>query len=302
MDDKATILIVDDEPVNIQLLASSLKAHYHLKIATTGEQCIQLSESEPPPDLILLDIEMPKMNGYEVCKQLKKNEMTASIPIIFITAMNQDDDEEKGLRLGAVDYLTKPFRSAILLARVANHIKLKKQHDTLLFLAMRDQLTKLFNRHYMLETANQRVARAKRKNTDISLLMMDIDHFKLINDTYGHAEGDVVLKTFAELLMQESRHEDIVARFGGEEFVFFLDECDINTAKKIAERIRSKTERLNPNNIKVTVSIGISQLRISEENFSGLVKRADDAMYKAKEKGRNRIIIDKNDCDLLRQD
>ncbi len=291
MNDNATILLVDDEPANIQLLAGFLKDDYRLKVATSGKQCLQLSSQKPMPDLILLDIDMPEMNGYQVCEHLKQDANTASIPVIFVTAMQSDDDEEKGLLLGAVDYLTKPVRPAILIARIGTQVQLKKQHDSLLKMAMKDQLTDTYNRHYLLETANQRVARSMRNNQPCSVLMMDIDHFKVINDTHGHAAGDSVLKGFASMLKQESRQEDIVARFGGEEFVIFLDECGLTTAAKIAERIRQRIEELKPSGINVTVSIGAAQLKIGKEGFTDLVKRADDAMYKAKDSGRNQVII-----------
>ncbi len=291
MDDKPTILLVDDEPANIQLLASYLKDIYQLKIATSGEQCLLLATTDPKPDLILLDIDMPIMNGYQVCKQLKQNSNNASIPIIFITGMQEEDDEEKGLILGAVDYITKPVRPAILIARISTHIELKKQRDSLVNLAMRDQLTNLFNRHYLLETANHRVARAMRNDIRVSLMMMDIDHFKLINDNHGHSTGDAVLKAFATVIRQESRQEDIVARFGGEEFVIFLDGCDLATSKGVAERIRQKLEALRPEGLDVTVSIGIAELQSGTEGFTELVKRADEAMYKAKNQGRNKVVV-----------
>jgi len=294
MDNKATILLVDDEPVNIQILAGALKDRFQLKVATSGEQCIKLASTDPMPDLILLDIELPEMNGYQVCENLKKNHDTASIPIIFVTAMQSMEDEEKGLLLGAVDYVTKPIRPPILLARIQTQIQLKLQHDALVNMAMHDQLTNLFNRHYLLETANHRVAKAMRNNYSISILMMDIDHFKSINDTYGHPAGDAVLKEFAHVLKQESRHEDIISRFGGEEFVVFLDECGAQTAEKIAERIRQRIEGVKPEGIDVTISIGVAELKNGKEGFTDLIKRADDAMYRAKKQGRNRVIVDEN--------
>jgi len=293
MNNQATILLVDDEPANIQLLASYLKNRFLLKIATSGKQCLELVFSDVKPDLILLDVDMPEMDGYEVCRRLKMNTETASIPVIFVTAMQSEEDEEKGIKLGAVDYLTKPVRPAILLARIDTHIELKKQRDQLTMMAMRDQLTGLYNRYYLLEVANHRVARAMRNNISVSLLMLDIDHFKLINDTYGHAEGDAVLKEFSKELKAASRKEDVVARFGGEEFVVFLDHSDLLMASEIAERIRKKVEEMRVGKIKFTVSIGVAELKNGKEGFSELVVRADNAMYKAKTSGRNRVVIDK---------
>jgi len=295
MDTKATILLVDDEPANIQLLAGALKDSYQLKVATTGEQCIELASKAPIPDLILLDVDLPEMDGYEVCQYLKENHDTAPIPVMFVTAMQSTEDEEKGLLLGAVDYVTKPIRAPILLARIQTQIQLKIQHDSLVNMAMRDQLTNLFNRHYLLEAANHRVAKAMRDNFSISLLMMDIDRFKSINDTYGHPAGDAVLKALARVLKQECRDEDIVSRFGGEEFVVFLDDCDAQTAKRIGERVRAKIEISRPESIDVTISIGVAELKNGKEGFADLIKRADDAMYQAKHKGRNQVIVAEED-------
>ena len=181
--EKALILLVDDEPANIQLLAGYIKDDYQIKVATSGEQCLKLCAATQQPDLILLDVDMPGMNGYQVCEQLKSSPSTAPIAIMFVTAMQTEEDEETALSLGAVDYLTKPVRPAILLARIKTHVKLKIQHDALVNMAMRDQLTNLYNRHYLLESANHRVAKAMRQKSPISLLILDIDHFKQINDT-----------------------------------------------------------------------------------------------------------------------
>lgn len=290
LDDKACILLVDDEPANIQLIAGYIKDDYQIKVATSGEQCLKIANSKEKPDLILLDVEMPIMNGYDVCEQLKSEPTTASIPVIFVTAMQTEEDEEKALMLGAVDFLTKPVRPAILIARIKTQVILKKQHDALINLAMRDQLTNLYNRHYLLEMANHRVARAMRKKVPVSVLILDVDHFKKINDTQGHVVGDLVLKSLAELLQQLCRQEDILARFGGEEFLIFFDECDEKNATNIAERMRIEIAQLNPAKIPISASIGVAQLKIGEEGFTDLVKRADDAMYHAKKTGRNKVI------------
>jgi diguanylate cyclase (GGDEF)-like protein len=290
LDDKACILLVDDEPANIQLIAGYIKDDYQIKVATSGEQCLRIANSKDKPDLILLDVEMPIMNGYDVCEQLKREPTTASIPVIFVTAMQTEEDEEKALMLGAVDFLTKPVRPAILIARIKTQIILKKQHDALINLAMRDQLTNLYNRHYLLEMANHRVARAMRKKIPVSVLILDVDHFKKINDTQGHVVGDLVLKSLAELLQQLCRQEDILARFGGEEFLIFFDECDERNATNIAERIRKDIALLNPAEIPISASVGVAQLKIGKEGFTDLVKRADDAMYHAKKTGRNKVV------------
>ncbi len=292
MKNKATILIVDDSPSNVQILAAILKNKYHIKVATSGKDCLKIACSDPRPDLILLDIEMPDMNGYEVCNKLKEN-AGKYIPIIFVTGKDNDDDEEKGFNLGAVDYITKPISPAIVLARVNTHIEMKLQRDALERMAMHDQLTGIYNRHYLIEAAQQKIARATRHKHPISLLMLDVDHFKAINDTHGHSKGDEVLKEMSKVLKAQNRAEDIVARFGGEEFVILLDQCDAISAEDKSEKLRQVLERLSPGGIQITVSIGIAELQSGEECFDDVLKRADLAVYQAKDKGRNCVVVAK---------
>ncbi|MDA7746050.1 diguanylate cyclase [Psychromonas sp.] len=283
------VLIVDDSPTNLKILASCLKNAHQLKIATNGEQCLAIAQLHPQPDLILLDVEMPDMNGYEVCEKLKNSPDTASIPVIFVTGLQGEKDEERGLSLGAVDYITKPIRPAIVIARVKTHLTIKTQQDKLNKMAFHDHLTNLYNRHFLMDVANQKIARAKRHHYDLWLLMIDIDHFKVVNDTHGHAVGDIVLKAVADTLIHENRNEDLAARFGGEEFVVVFDPCKDEDAFNKAIRILDSIENLHPNGVKVTVSIGMAKLVDENENFEQLLKRADHALYQAKKNGRNRI-------------
>ena len=180
---------------------------------------------------------------------------------------------------------------AIVLARVNTHITLKQQRDELEKMALYDQLTGLYNRYYLLDESDRKVALAKRHKYDVSLLLMDIDHFKTINDEHGHPAGDAVLQSMATLLKELSRTEDITARFGGEEFVVVLDHCDASNAKAKAEIIRQKVEASKPEGIDITVSIGVAQLNVDGESFSDLLKRTDIAMYLAKEQGCNRVVL-----------
>lgn len=290
MIDNPTILIVDDEPANIQVLAACLKHRYKIKVATSGQQCLDMMAEHEKPDLVLLDIEMPGMNGYEVCEALT-SDPHMNIPIMFVTARDDVDDEERGLKLGAVDYITKPVSPAIVEARVNTHMMLKHQRDLLEKMALHDQLTGLYNRYYLIEEARHKVAISKRHDTDLSLLMMDIDHFKAINDEHGHPTGDVVLKKVSSVLLELSRTEDITARFGGEEFVVVLDHCNSENAEIKANLIRKKVEALKPEGISVTVSIGVAQLHGEGDGFSGMLKRADVAVYNAKEQGRNQVVV-----------
>ena len=286
---KPIVLVVDDAPANIQVLASCLKDDYQVKVATNGARCLELAGISPEPDLILLDILMPDMDGYEICQQLKQNESTRHIPVIFVTAKDNDDEEEKGFSLGAVDYITKPIRPAVVVARVKTHVMLKRQHDLLARMAMRDQLTGLYNRHYLFDAACRKIARAMRHQYSVCLLMIDVDHFKKINDTHGHVVGDEVLKGIASLMDACSRQEDVAARFGGEEFVVLLGHCEIADALEKSQQLLASIEQLKPGGIEVTVSIGVAELSSSGETFGDLLGRADMALYKAKDNGRNRV-------------
>ncbi|MBT4837605.1 MAG: diguanylate cyclase [Methylococcales bacterium] len=288
--EKQVVLLVDDEPANIQVLAACLQDFCQLKVATSGQQALDLALKKPLPDLILLDIEMQDIEGYDVCVQLKNNLTTSNIPIIFVTGKNAEEDEEKGLELGAVDYITKPVSSAIVRARVKTHLTLKHQQDQLKLMALHDHLTKLYNRHYLMDVAEKKIAHSKRHQQPLSLLMMDLDHFKQINDTHGHLVGDRMLQGVAKLLMEQSRLEDVVARFGGEEFVILLDQCDLTGAVEKAQEYCSAVEALKPDGVPVTLSIGAVQLCAEQDNFKDFMKRADDAVYKAKEKGRNCVV------------
>ncbi|ABV35993.1 response regulator receiver protein [Shewanella sediminis HAW-EB3] len=290
MNDLPTILIVDDTRTNIQLLAGCLKKDYRLKIAMNGQRCLELARIDPLPDLILLDVVMPEMDGYEVCRKLKANPHTQHIPIIFVTGRDSDDEEEYGLQLGAVDYITKPIRPAIVTARVSTQIMLKQKSDELRNMALHDQLTQLYNRHFLIEAANQKMAESIRHNNPLSILMIDIDHFKQVNDQFGHQAGDSVLQAVAKALAESNRKEDVVARFGGEEFVALFEHCSIDSAEEKAERLRDKIERLMPAGIRITASFGVAELRPNEESFEQLLARADEAVYRAKELGRNRVV------------
>lgn len=291
MENKAVILIVDDVPTNVQALALLLKDDYALKVATSGSRALELAGQEPIPDLILLDVQMPEMDGYDVLKLLKENSDTAQIPIIFVTGKDSVDEEEHGLLLGAVDYIVKPIRPSIVKARVKTHLTLKQQHKMLTEMATRDQLTKLHNRHYLSDALSKQISKAKRHGEVFSVIIADIDHFKNINDTFGHLTGDIILQAVAKVIQESARKEDIAARFGGEEFVLVLDNCTAVDALTKAQILREKIEQLHPEGISVTVSFGVAQLDGSIEKGEDLLKNADKALYIAKEEGRNRVVV-----------
>lgn len=291
MVEKPILLLVDDVPANIHTLAACLKDKYHIKVASDGLRCLELVSAQPEPDLILLDIEMPGMSGYDVCRELKENSLTKDIPVIFVTGNDQEEDEEKGLGLGAVDYITKPIRPSIVAARVNAHITLKQQRDQLISMATHDQLTGLYNRHYLFHSAQKKIARSIRYKTPMSLVIMDVDHFKMINDQHGHPIGDAVLKSIASVLTKQSRKEDIVARFGGEEFIILFDHVDIDRAQKKAEELRQSIEQSNPEGLSVTMSFGLVELKTENDHIDELIKLADEALYQAKEAGRNQVVV-----------
>ena len=291
MSTKAVILIVDDVPTNVQALALLLKEEYVIKVATSGVRALELAGQDPMPDLILLDVQMPDMNGFDVLKLLKENSDTAQIPIIFVTGKDTVEDEEYGLELGAVDYIAKPIRPSIVKARVKPHITLKQQHDQLVGMASPDQLTGLYNRHYLSDTLSKRVAHAKRHGEALSVIIVDIDHFKNVNDTFGHLTGDIILKAVANVMQDSARKEDVAARFGGEEFIMVLDNCTADDALVKAENLRNKIQLLYPEDIAVTASFGVVQLEKDMQRCEDLLKNADMALYMAKEEGRNRVIL-----------
>ena len=235
---KQVILVVDDMPANIQILASLLGEQYIVKAARSGEKALAIARSENPPDLILLDVVMPGMDGYQVCRQLKAEPDTANIPVIFVTSLSDEEDEEKGLKMGAVDYITKPFRTAIVMARVENHLNLKRYQDLLKRQSTLDGLTGLPNRRAFDELIEQEWRRGARLKTKLSLIMLDVDHFKQFNDHYGHLAGDDCLRQVGQELASVGRSIDFVGRYGGEEFACILPHTDLQGAEKVAERLK----------------------------------------------------------------
>lgn len=298
MEKKGKILIVDDSPSNIQIVNNILKIDYDIFFATTGEDAIK-NAPKILPDLILLDILMPNMNGYDVIKVLKNEPLTKDIPVIFTTALDNVENEIKGLEAGAVDYITKPVVGAILKARVDTHVELKKQKDFLRNLSTIDGLTGISNRRMLDEYIEKYYRLGIRKKLPLSILMLDIDYFKFYNDFYGHIKGDECLKSIASILKNSlKRGYDLAARYGGEEFCCVLPETELKDAIKVAERIQdsvkeSKMEHLASPIVKyVTLSIGIySSVPTEKTDHNKFIQKADEALYMAKNNGRNRIMF-----------
>jgi diguanylate cyclase (GGDEF)-like protein len=293
---RSKILVVDDSEINTLLLVGLLEDEYKLITAANGELGVEKAISEMP-DLILLDITMPGMDGYTVCDELKTNVQTRNIPIIFITAMDEMEDEARGLEMGAIDYITKPFSPQIVKARVRNHLELKLYRDRLMQLSMIDGLTSIPNRRQFDKVVAQEWQRGIRKQTHVSILLLDIDFFKQYNDFYGHLKGDDCLKKVATALSgQLHRPTDMVARYGGEEFVIVLPDTGKEGAKHVGERIIIHLVELNIEHSQsavaphVTMSMGIaSTMPTNECCLPDFIESADKALYKAKQKGRNRF-------------
>ena len=294
---KSSILIVDDSRIIIKTLVSVFEKEYRIKIALDGYEALRIAESEDQPDIILLDITMPGMDGYETCRRLKLSPITKDIPVIFITGREDSEDEERGLLLGAIDYVLKPIRPAIIMARVRNHLELKYLRDRLKEQTLVDGLTGLPNRRRFDEQLKAEWNRAQRHGKPLSILMIDIDFFKKYNDTYGHLGGDDCLRSVAQALLgQAKRGTDLMARWGGEEFSCLLPETTADQAAAIAEGMRKAVQDLRiPHSDStvsphVSISIGLSSCVPSEgHTIPGLTKAADEALYKAKQQGRNRV-------------
>lgn len=292
-----TILIVDDQPANIHALTRLLKEDYRILVATSGPRALELAAGDTGPDLILLDIMMPDMDGYEVCRRLKNNAHTKNIPIIFVTVMGGSEDEAQGLDLGAVDYIAKPFNNAVVRARVRTHVQLKIRTDMLEQLALLDGLTGIANRRNFDQTLNQEWKRAARFMDPISVVMLDIDHFKAYNDNYGHGTGDECLQRVAGALRGViQRPSDLIARYGGEEFIALLPATQAPGAAQIAENFRRAVADLalshafSPIASHITISVGFATCQaVPNHNPEKVVTAADQALYRAKDLGRNRV-------------
>jgi diguanylate cyclase (GGDEF)-like protein len=295
-----TVLIVDDNRVNITFLDKILlKNGYDTISANCGREALEIIDKKKP-DLILLDVIMPEMDGFEVCKRLKSSDGCNEIPVIFLTAKTTAEDLVRGFDVGAADYMTKPFRKEELLVRVRTQITMKKMQNELLEqnvlltrLARTDPLTGVNNRRYFIEALEQEFARSRRYEDPLSLMIIDVDFFKSINDLYGHDTGDRVLKTLCDMGRNVFRKTDLFARIGGEEFGVILPHADQSRCIEVAERYLKKITGLSvkseKGDVSFTVSIGVASLDKETAEMENLLKKADKALYLAKENGKNRI-------------
>lgn len=302
----ATILLVDDIEDNRKLLEFNLEDDGHKVLeADSGQAALELLKTEKP-DMILLDVNMPGMSGLELLGILKKDKKYQSIPVIMVTANDMDEEVTEALDKGANDYVVKSSSHLVLAARMRTSLRLKKSQDDLRrankhleILATTDGLTALYNRRHFFELSKKELSKAHRYSRPLVIAMIDIDHFKKINDENGHDGGDKVLIEMAKRMRSCFRESDVVGRIGGEEFAVCMPDTDIDSAMLPLERIlkavsgeafslsRVRRDRV----VNVTISIGLSQLIEEDAELTKVVRRADAAMYQAKNNGRNRIVV-----------
>jgi diguanylate cyclase (GGDEF)-like protein len=287
------ILIVDDHPANVRLLGQVLHDDYELYFATSGADALTRAAGGQV-DLVLLDVQMPEMDGFEVCRRLKGDDATRGVPVIFVTALGEVADETRGFEVGGVDYITKPISPPVVRARVRTHLELKEARDLLEQLASVDALTGIANRRRFDLCLDQEWRRAVRGRHWLSLVLLDVDYFKKYNDRYGHARGDECLASLAQALAATCRRPaDLVARYGGEEFALVLPEAEPEGARLVVRAVLARVQELalehaaSPCGPHVTVSLGVVSLVPAEGDAAlEVLKEADRLLYEAKEGGR----------------
>ncbi len=296
-DKRAVVLIVDDEASNIEVLSAALEDEYEVCFATSGAEALEVARSVTP-DLVLLDVLMPGIDGYETCRQIKEDPILADIPVIFTTALGDREAEARGLQAGAIDYVTKPISAIVVRARVRNHLQTKRLRDQLAEMAVTDALTGLGNRRRMERALNQEVVRLARSGAQLSIVILDIDFFKRFNDHYGHTAGDRCIAMVAAALNRAVRRAaDLAIRYGGEEFACLLPEAGHGEAMEVARNIQERVRALGiPHGHSeaapyVTVSVGVATAAC----FAGAdpmswIRAADEQLYLAKAAGRNKVV------------
>jgi len=303
------ILVVDDEPVNLTLLSKRLEQRgYQVSTAESAEQALAVIKADRP-DVMLLDIFMPKVSGVDLLRTLRESEATKALPVILVSALGDTSHIVRGLAEGANDYVTKPVNQPILVARIEALLRssamvrrLEVQTEILSRLAAYDELTGVYNRRSLFHALENEVSRSGRYGRDLSVLLLDIDHFKSVNDEYGHSSGDVVLRAVAQRAFESLRSCDTLCRYGGEEFCAILPETNATGGVRAAERVRMAVERapflVNEKSLSMSVSIGIAAWKGSRgANVPDLLVAADRALYVAKNAGRNRVHLYDDEAD-----
>ncbi len=300
-----SVLIIDDSEAVREKIIKTLEAQdlfsrfYQAEDGLEGFKKLMAS----PVDIVLCDLEMPRMDGFKFLGMMRGRPEIADTPVIILTGNEDRELKIKGLDQGACDFITKPFDPEELIARMKVHLKikhlqddLKRSNELLLELSNTDHLTGLFNRRFLIEALEKELQRSKRKDGVLSLFILDLDHFKRINDTYGHLQGDVVLQKVSLQLQKELRSYDVAARYGGEEFIAILPDTNLKEAFMVAERVRLSIQGMPLaaplSGEKITASLGVSSLpNPSSDDIDGLLRSADEALYKAKESGRNKVVV-----------
>lgn len=291
MTDKPHVLVVDDDPDKRTLLQVALQmAGYDVRLAEDGAQAWAAIEANPP-DLIVTDVMMPVMNGYELARRVRANAQTRFIPMIIQTAARDGAaDLRTGAEAGALGYITDPTDLDLLLARARTLLDFKSYLDSCEEAAFTDHLTGLANRRRFERQLEREVERTRRYGRPFCLLMLDIDLFKEVNDTHGHEAGDEVLRHLAKVLQEGTRGIDLAARVGGEEFAVLLTETERRSGIEVTERLRGAIERMQvPGLPNITASFGLAEFPSSANTAQELLAAADAAMYEAKSQGRNRV-------------
>lgn len=299
------VLIIEDSELTRTMVRETLTAEgYMILEASNGLGGLKLAFEEKP-QLIILDIIMPQMDGIKTCRMLAAGSETRDIPVIMLTSKTSSSDVKEGLEVGAVDYIKKPFDKVELLARIESAIRIKEFKDQIASLRTKlkelittDDLTGLKNASFFWDYINREVNKLLRIDNPLSLVIMDIDDFKWVNDTFGHLTGDMVIKEVAQILQSNIRRYDLLARYGGEEFVVVLIDTEEDEAISVAENLRRKVQERKFNEggkkFQLSVSCGVASLtkHMPKEMFKAisLFERADKALYEAKEKGKGMSI------------
>ena len=293
------ILIAEDDPISRRVLQANLnKWSYDVTVAVHGKEAFEIMQKPDPPSLLISDWMMPHMDGLTLCRKIRSLDIKRYIYFILLTTKGEKTDIIKGLEAGADDFLTKPFNQEELKYRIRIGERIINLEHRILQMANTDALTSVMNRRAFMERLAQEVERSHRNQTDLSFIISDIDHFKNVNDTYGHQVGDLVLQCFTKTLKKTLRPYDVLGRYGGEEFVVCMPGVTSDQAKCAAERLRKEVEQMEvilPDSagiLQVTSSFGIATCMLeSKEEMDLMIKRADDALYRAKEEGRNRVCL-----------
>jgi diguanylate cyclase (GGDEF)-like protein len=294
------VLVADDDPLMRLLLSRVLTdSGYEVSLATDGEEAWKLLQGENAPSLAILDWVMPGMDGIELCSRIRSRKDCPYVYTLLFTSKNKQTEMLKGLDAGADDYLTKPVQIAELQARLRvgkRIIELQRQlleaYESTQFQASHDSLTSMWNRSAILRLLEAQLAKTVREKRDVTVLLIDIDHFKTVNDTYGHLQGDSVLREIAHRMSSALRSYDLLGRYGGEEFLVIVPDCTIQDAATVGERVRQAIADtpidVDGNPLTVTVSIGVAAgMKLSADTESQLLDAADKALYEAKRSGRN---------------